>query len=67
MEAEITHLDRSLIAVRCAGVDPIASAATPSVREEMEFEPRMCCNDSSLTGSGGDFAFTAPRSGATSS
>ncbi len=66
MEAGNLYLDESLIAVRCTGAARGASARAlvSSEGDEDEFLPRMCCNDASLTGSGGDFSFTGPEGGA---
>lgn len=57
MEAASLCLDDSLIAVRCAVAASIGSNSSEVAADPEEHQPRMCCNDSCLTASGGDFAF----------
>lgn len=57
MEAASLCLDDSLIAVRCAVATPIGISSPEAGADPEEHQPRMCCNDSCLTASGGDFAF----------
>lgn len=57
MEAASLCLDDSLIAVRCAVAAPIGNSSPEVAANPEEHQPRMCCNESVLTASGGDFAF----------